>query len=435
MVNGGNQAFVAVDSIGGGRILDELMDDLGDPNSMANAPQNTPTTSQPTDITPKYDHHGLNYQHNQEQSLQANVSIIIQHFVSSCLNMTSEDFTRILENHLWPKVASFEALILNYLLIFNQSITDALSLIPSSLPSFNLRPSPALISSYATYLQQAYAEHVTPSIQHLLTVLKPLPSHAQHALSTITKFILSAMNRLTVLVPAEQKARLAAATSQAVQYIQANHNTLLLCAVIAVGAIFIVIRIYYSMLLLIQDMQERHVLILGLDNSGKTTLLTMLQNNKIDIPRRTQAPNKAELRIGNIRIHATDTGGHDTARQKYPWEGYFHRHISGIVFVVDASDSERIARAAREINAIIVHPLLQSAKIVVLGNKIDLGKAMSEGELVDALGLNEQRESRDGSGSGSMGGCGGDRVRVYMCSIVHKMGYGEALQWLVETGK
>ena len=53
--------------------------------------------------------------------------------------------------------------------------------------------------------------------------------------------------------------------------------------------------------------------------------------------------------------------------------------------------------------------------VLVLGNKIDLGSALSEAELVEKLGLR----------------AGDPRVRVCMCSLVHRMGFGDGLRWLI----
>jgi GTP-binding protein SAR1 len=72
---------------------------------------------------------------------------------------------------------------------------------------------------------------------------------------------------------------------------------------------------------------------LGLDNAGKTTLLYVLQNDKIIQTDSTIQPHTAEVTIGNIRFNSYDLGGHPQARRI--WKDYFAK-IDGIIFMVDA---------------------------------------------------------------------------------------------------
>ena len=185
--------------------------------------------------------------------------------------------------------------------------------------------------------------------------------------------------------------------------------------------------------------KDARVLILGLDNSGKTTLLLMLRDNRVTIPNRTLAPSTVRLRLDSTRLHATDLGGHDAARARHPWEAHYKPGVTGVIFVVDASDSnaDRLDKARRELQAVLQAEGLSGrggaggagdagggalrespVPVLVLGNKIDLGSALSEAELVDKLGLR----------------AGDPRVRVCMCSLVHRMGFGDGLRWLIAEG-
>ena len=69
------------------------------------------------------------------------------------------------------------------------------------------------------------------------------------------------------------------------------------------------------------------LVVLGLDNAGKTTLLYKLKNGTINTFSPTERPQVDEIDLGNIRFKAWDLGGHDQVRNI--WEKYF---ISGLIF-------------------------------------------------------------------------------------------------------
>ncbi|KAJ2342371.1 ADP-ribosylation factor protein 3 [Coemansia erecta] len=120
---------------------------------------------------------------------------------------------------------------------------------------------------------------------------------------------------------------------------------------------------------------EYTVLILGLDNSGKTTLLESLKHEYTGVlgmdPQKIQPTvgvNIARLRINKRVLRCMDLGGQADLRGI--WQSYF-RDAHALLFVVDASDSARMAEAQGALVGLARAAELANMPVLVLANKQD----------------------------------------------------------------
>ncbi|TPX43224.1 hypothetical protein SeMB42_g04813 [Synchytrium endobioticum] len=133
--------------------------------------------------------------------------------------------------------------------------------------------------------------------------------------------------------------------------------------------------------------QEMELTLVGLQNSGKTTLVNVIAAGSYQedmIP--TVGFNMRKVTKGAVVMKLWDLGGQ--ARFRSMWERYC-RGVNAIVFVVDSADTAKLPAAKTELHALLEKPLLASIPVLVLGNKNDLSGSLSVEQLIDELSLRE----------------------------------------------
>ncbi|XP_073517340.1 ADP-ribosylation factor-like protein 9 isoform X1 [Phyllobates terribilis] len=134
----------------------------------------------------------------------------------------------------------------------------------------------------------------------------------------------------------------------------------------------------------------RQVLVLGLDGSGKTSILNSIAANKgkvITTP--TEGVNAMCISNGNSKMEFLEIGGSEQLRPY--WKMYLSRAFA-VIFVVDSADHGRLQLAKSHL-----HQLIQQDSVlplIVLANKQDLQNAHHIPEIHDALALSEICEDR-----------------------------------------
>lgn len=167
---------------------------------------------------------------------------------------------------------------------------------------------------------------------------------------------------------------------------------------------------------------ELHVLILGIDKAGKTTLLEKMKSvysNIEGIPPDRIIPtvglNIGRIEVANSKLVFWDLGGQPGLRSI--WEKYYEE-AHAVIFVVDASCPSRFEDAKSALEKVLRHEDLQGAPLLILANKQDIPEAVSADELPQYLDLKKLDE------------------RVFMFEAVSAydgMGIRESAEWLVEV--
>uniref|UniRef100_A0A7C8YYY3 ADP-ribosylation factor n=1 Tax=Opuntia streptacantha TaxID=393608 RepID=A0A7C8YYY3_OPUST len=135
--------------------------------------------------------------------------------------------------------------------------------------------------------------------------------------------------------------------------------------------------------------RQIRLLMVGLDASGKTTILYKLKLGEVVRTVPTIGFNVETVEYKNISFAVWDIGGQEKIRAL--WKHYF-LNTKGLIFVVDSSDRGRIVEARNQLHQILGENELRDAAILVFANKQDLPNAMSSSEVAHKLGLHLLRD-------------------------------------------
>ncbi|XP_077628525.1 ADP-ribosylation factor-like protein 5B isoform X2 [Crocuta crocuta] len=98
--------------------------------------------------------------------------------------------------------------------------------------------------------------------------------------------------------------------------------------------------------------QEHKVIIVGLDNAGKTTILYQFLMNEVVHTSPTIGSNVEEIVVKNTHFLMWDIGGQESLRSS--WNTYYS-NTEFIILVVDSIDRERLAITKEELYRMLAH--------------------------------------------------------------------------------
>ncbi|XP_062950503.1 ADP-ribosylation factor-like protein 2 isoform X2 [Cynocephalus volans] len=100
-----------------------------------------------------------------------------------------------------------------------------------------------------------------------------------------------------------------------------------------------------------QKERELRLLMLGLDNAGKTTILKKFNGEDIDTISPTLGFNIKTLEHRGFKLNIWDVGGQKSLRSY--WRNYFES-TDGLIWVVDSADRQRMQDCQRELQNLLV---------------------------------------------------------------------------------
>merc|ERR1719454_1180545 len=117
-----------------------------------------------------------------------------------------------------------------------------------------------------------------------------------------------------------------------------------------------------------KDDSELRMLMLGLDNSGKTTALKKLAGESPESITPTQGFNIKSVSTNGFKLNVWDIGGQKHIRPY--WKNYY-ANTDAIVYMVDSADKRRTDEAAEELEQLLSEEALLGVPVLVLASVKD----------------------------------------------------------------
>ncbi|CUG94375.1 ADP-ribosylation factor-like protein, putative [Bodo saltans] len=126
------------------------------------------------------------------------------------------------------------------------------------------------------------------------------------------------------------------------------------------------------------------VAIFGIDNAGKTALLSAMGGQVDAETQPTVGFSPTQFQTDKYDICIFDLGGAKNFRGI--WTHYFH-DCHAVIYVVDASDTERLGESAQVFQSVVGHKFMEGKPILVFANKKDKVPAGQSAESIAEVAL------------------------------------------------
>ncbi|XP_071119058.1 ADP-ribosylation factor-related protein 1-like [Haliotis cracherodii] len=172
---------------------------------------------------------------------------------------------------------------------------------------------------------------------------------------------------------------------------------------------------------------EYFVLILGLDNAGKTTYLEQTktkfnrsyQGMNLSKITSTVGLNIGKIDLGKVRLNFWDLGGQEELQSL--WDKYY-AESHAVIYIVDSSDTERLEESKTAFDKMITNNSLCGVPLMLLANKQDLDGCVKVSDMKAIFSPSQEL-------------IGHRDLHVSGVSALKGDGVNEGIHWLVESIK
>lgn len=163
--------------------------------------------------------------------------------------------------------------------------------------------------------------------------------------------------------------------------------------------------------------EEHKIVMVGLDNAGKTTILYQLLMNEVVHTSPTIGSNVEEVVWKNLHFIMWDLGGQESLRSA--WNTYY-TNTEFVILVIDSTDRERLSITREELQKMLAHEELSRASVLIYANKQDVNGAMTAGEISRLLNLTSVKKHK---------------WQIQGCCALTGEGLYQGLEWIGSTLK
>ena len=140
--------------------------------------------------------------------------------------------------------------------------------------------------------------------------------------------------------------------------------------------------------------REVRLLVLGLENSGKTTILKKLSDEDITHVMPTQGSNAKSLVQNEFKISVWDTGCPDH-RGTNDFKIQYYDQTDALIYVIDSTDRQCMDETGAELAKLLAEEKLNGILLIFFANKQDLLNACPPEEIAEFIFLRNFEEDRN----------------------------------------
>lgn len=163
--------------------------------------------------------------------------------------------------------------------------------------------------------------------------------------------------------------------------------------------------------------KEIRILMLGLDNAGKTTIVKQIMNEDVTTVSPTLGFIIKTIDFQGYKLNIWDVGGQKTLRSY--WRNYFEK-TDALIWVVDATDRLRINDCREELAGLLLEERLMGASLLIFLNKTDVEGCMSVSDIYEGLQLDMIKTHE---------------WTVFPCSAITGKNLIGGLEWVVRSAR